>query len=140
MDTMKFKDNTEMEIIGALKDATDGLEIKIAVEPGRTMDTIVETFTDPEKTAVMRRYDGPQVLEGYSGYTIMQSATYQPDVTMSIDYEQTDPTTASGFVEEKVNLCTVMMRKVPAISVVARQTDQNIANIDYIAMETGVDL
>lgn len=140
MDTMKFKDETSMEIISALKDATDGLEIKIAVEPERKMDTIVETFSDPEKTAVMRRYDGLQVLEGYSGYTIMQSATYQPDVTMSIDYEQTDPDTASGFAEEKVNLCTVIMRKAPAITTVARQTDQNTANIDYIAMETGVDL
>ena len=112
----------------------------MGINEENTLDSVVETFSDQTKTAVMRYYVGVDLMEGYAGYTKLQGAVYQPDVTVGIDYTQTDPTTESGFVETKVNLLTVTMQKASAISLVARQTDQNTANIDYIAMETGVDL
>ena len=36
--------------------------------------------------------------------------------------------------------CIVTMKKVPMIVSVANQTAQNTANIDYMAMETGIEL
>lgn len=139
MRKIRFADNTEINISDVAKTDRE-VSVKVEINEENTLDSVVETFSDQTKTAVMRYYVGDDLMDGYAGYTKMQNAVYQPNVTTSIDYEQTYPTTESGFAETKVNLLTVTMQKASAISIVSQQTDQNTANIDYIAMETGVDL
>ena len=58
----------------------------------------------------------------------------------STDYATEDPETESGFKEETTDRCIVTMRKVSMLVSVAGQTAQNTANIDYLAMEAGIEL
>ena len=88
----------------------------------------------------MRYYADVDLIRGYSGYTNLQNVVFTPNVTSAIDYEIEDEATASGFAETLVDRCVVTMRKVSALTAVANQTAQNKADIDFIAMETGVEL
>ena len=57
-----------------------------------------------------------------------------------MDYTTPDESTESGFEEVKADVLTITLSKLPEIVVVADQTEQNRADIDYIAMETGVNV
>ena len=59
---------------------------------------------------------------------------------LSVDYTTPDESTESGFEEVKADVLTITLSKLPEIVVVADQTEQNRADIDYIAMETGVNV
>lgn len=48
---------------------------------------------------------------GYAGFKKFAGLEYTPDVIASINYEQEDATTESGFVESHVAVCTVHMEK-----------------------------
>ena len=49
---------------------------------------------------------------GYAGFKKFAGLEYKPDVIASINYEQEDATTKSGFVESHVDVCTVHIEKV----------------------------
>ena len=76
----------------------------------------------------------------YAKFDQLQSYIKRMDQVLSVDYTTPDETTDSGFAETKADVLTITLAKLPKIVAVASQTDQNTADIDYIAMETGVNV
>ena len=136
MNKLRFSDNTEMEVFG-VSCAGNILQIKV---PGTGLDTLVSTFKDHSKLSPLRYFEDNALLRGYAGYTKFGSMEYTPTVLQEIDYAIEDVTTESGFREVHADIVTVVLEKVPAVSLVAAKTEKNTADIDYLAMETGVEL
>ena len=76
----------------------------------------------------------------YARFDQLQSYVKRMSQVLAVDYTIEDETTDSGFAETKADVLTVTLAKLPKIVDVANQTDQNTADIDYIAMETGVNV
>lgn len=136
MNKLRFSDNTEMEVFG-VSCAGNILKIKV---PGEGLDTLVSIFKDQTKLSPLRYFEDNALLRGYAGYTKFGSMEYTPNVLQEIDYAIEDVTTESGFREVHADIVTVVLEKVPAVSLVAAKTEKNTADIDYLAMETGVEL
>lgn len=136
MNKLRFSDNSEMEVFG-VSCAGNILQIKV---PGTGLDTLVSTFKDQSKLSPLRYFEDNALLRGYAGYTKFGSMEYTPNVLQEIDYAIEDVTTESGFREVHADIVTVVLEKVPAVSLVAAKTEKNTADIDYLAMETGVEL
>lgn len=136
MNKIIFSDNTEIQISDIIKSG-DILTITIDTSDA---NSVIEKFRNKSATDVMRYYAESDLIQGYAGYTNLQNVKFEPDVVTNVNYNTTDPTTESGFVEETMDRCIVTMKKVPMIVSVANQTAQNTANIDYMAMETGIEL
>lgn len=136
MNKIVFSDNTEIQITEATQ-AKDILSITIDTS---NVNALSEKFRDKALTKVMRYYSGIDLIRGYSGYTNLKSISYTPGVTVSVDYSVEDPATESGFAEETVDRCVVTMERASMLASVAGQTAQNTANIDYLAMEAGLEL
>lgn len=136
MNKIIFADNTEMQIADV---ASGGDTLTVTVDTSDA-NAVISKFRSKAATSVMRYYAGTDLIRGYAGYTKLQSVEFDPDVVVSVDYAETDQTTESGFAEETTDRCIVTMKKVPMLASVANQTAQNTANIDYLAMETGVEL
>ena len=136
MNKIIFSDNTEMQIADV---TSDGDTLTVTVDTSDA-NSVIEKFQDKTATSVIRYYSGIDLIRGYAGYTKMQDVKFEPNVVTSVDYTTTDQTTESGFAEETTDRCIVTMKKIPMIASVANQTAQNTANIDYLAMETGIEL
>lgn len=136
MEKIVFSDNTEIQISG-ITQAKDVLTITIDTS---NMDFVISKFRDKSITDIMRYYAGTDLIRGYSGFTNLQSVLFNPDVIISIDYEKIDKTTKSGFSESVSDRCIIKMVKIPLIVSVSNQTAINTANIDYLSMETGIEL
>lgn len=136
MNKLRFSDNTEMEVFGV---SCAGSILKIKV-PGTDLDNLVAAFKDASKLSPLRYFEDDALLRGYAGYTKFGSMEYAPDVLEEIDYAIEDVTTESGFREVRADIVTVVLEKVPAVTLVAAKTEKNTADIDYLAMETGVEL
>lgn len=137
MNKIRFANDTEMEVSGVTQ-AGDTLRIEV-----RTADVnaVIGSFRDNlVATSRMRYYVGTDLLRGYTGYTKLTGVEFFPDVVTGIDYETEDETTESGFAEVKVDEVTVIMRRVDKITQVAAAAEQLAANLDYVAMETGIEL
>lgn len=136
MNKIIFSDNTEIKI----SDVTQsGGTLTVTIDTN-DVNSVIEKFTDKDATSVMRYYADTDLIRGYSGFTNLQNVVFTPNVTEDINYEVEDKSTESGFVEQIVDRCVVTMRKASMLSAVANQTAQNTANIDYLAMETGIEL
>lgn len=136
MNKIVFSNNTEIQI-SDIAQSGDALTVTVDTPD---VNSVIEKFRDKSKTSVMRYYSGVDLIRGYAGYTKLQDIKFSPDVVTSIDYTTEDPETESGFVEETTDKCIVTMRKVSMLVSVAGQTAQNTANIDYLAMEAGIEL
>ena len=136
MNKIVFSDNTEMQIAD-VTNGGDTLTITIATSDA---NSVISKFRNKTATSIMRYYSGIDLIRGYAGFTKMQDVRFEPDVVTSVNYAQTDQTTESGFAEETTDRCVVTMKKVSMVASVANQTAQNTANIDYIAMESGIEL
>lgn len=136
MNKIIFADNTEIQI-SDISNQNDMLSITVYTS---NVDSVIEKFRDKSATSVMRYYAETDLIRGYAGFTKMQNVSFEPDVVVNVNYAVTDPTTESGFVENFTDRCIVTMKKVSMIATVAGQTAQNTSNIDYIAMETGIEL
>lgn len=136
MNKLRFADNTEMEVIG-VTNAGNILKIRV---PGAGLDTLVTAFKDTSKLSPLRYFEDNVLLRGYAGYTKFGSMEYTPDVLQEIDYATEDVTTESGFREVHADIVTVTLEKIPVVNLVAAKTEKNTADIDYLAMETGVEL
>lgn len=136
MNKIVFSDGSEMEIATASQSGNI-LTVEIDTDDA---NSVIQKFRDKSATAVMRYYSGIDLIRGYSGFTVLEFVKFLPEVLVNIDYEQTDEYTESGFRENRVDRCIVTMNKKSILSSVANQTAQNTANIDYLAMETGVEL
>ena len=107
MKKIVFKSGKELEIDGITQ---SGKSLQISIKSS-DVKSIIGTFSDPENTAVMRYYVGTDLMCGYAGFKKFAGLEYTPDVIASINYEQEDATTESGFVESHVAVCTVRDRK-----------------------------
>lgn len=136
MNKIIFSDNTEIQISNVTQ-SSDTLTVTIDTSDA---NSVIEKFRDKAATSVMRYYADTDLLRGYSGFTKLCSITFNPNIVVDIDYELEDSCTESGFVEHTTDRCIVTMKKVSMLASVAGQTAQNTANIDYLAMETGVEL
>ena len=136
MNKIVFNDSTEIEIANVVQSG-DSLTVEIDTED---VNSVIKKFSDKNITSVMRYYAGIDLIRGYAGFTKMKSVEFTPDVVTEIDYSVTDQATESGFVEKTTSKCTVTMKKVSLITSIASQTAQNAANIDYLSMETGIEI
>lgn len=107
MKKIVFKSGKELEIDGI---AQSGKSLQISIKSSDVRN-IIDTFSDSGNTAVMRYYVGTDLMCGYAGFRKFAGLEYTPDVIASINYEQEDSTTESGFVESHVAVCTVHMEK-----------------------------
>lgn len=137
MNKIRFANDTEMEVSGATQ-AGNTLRIETNTAD---VNAVVASFRDNlAATSRMRYYVGTDLLRGYTGYTLLAGVEFTPDVVSGIDYEMEDETTESGFAEIKVDKVTVIMRRVDKVTQVAAAAEQLAANLDYVAMETGIEL
>lgn len=137
MNKIRFANDTEMEVSGVTQ-AGDTLRIEVKTAD---VNAVIGSFRDNlAATSRMRYYVGTDLLRGYTGYTLLAGVEFFPDVVTGIDYETEDETTESGFAEVKVDEVTVIMRRVDKVTQVAAAAEQLAANLDYVAMETGVEI
>lgn len=136
MNKLRFADNTEMEVLG-VSNAGNILRVRV---PGTGLDNLITNFKDAAKLTPLRYFEDDVLLRGYAGYTKFGGLEYTPDVLQEVDYAVEDVTTESGFREIRSDIVTVTLEKVPAVAIVAARTEKNTADIDYLAMETGVEL
>lgn len=120
MKKIVFKSGKELEIDGITQ---SGKFLQIFIKSS-DVKSIIDTFSNSENTAVMRYYVGTDLICGYAGFKKFVSLKYTPDVIASINYEQEDATTESGFVESHVAVCTVHMEKVEEAGLPEGLTDK----------------
>lgn len=136
MKKIRFVDQTELEIYN-ITQSGDTLVIDILNGNATTLE---EIFKDSDNLAVIQYYVDADMMCAYAKFDQLQSYTKRMDQVLSVDYMTPDETTDSGFEEVTADIFTVTLAKLPKIVVVADQTEQNRADIDYIAMETGVSV
>ena len=136
MKKIRFTDKTELEIYNI---SCSGNTLTVEILNGNSSD--LETlFKDSDNLAVLQYYVGTELVKGYSGYTQLQKYEKRMNQTISTDYNTPDSSTESGFAEEKADISVITLIKPEKIEAVADKTEQNAADIAYLAMESGVDL
>lgn len=136
MKKIRLVDQTEIEIYN-ITQSGDTLQIDILNGDATALE---ETFKDADNLSVIQYYIEEDLMIAYARFDQLQSYTKRMGQVIAVDYTIEDETTDSGFAETKADVLTVTLAKLPKIVDVANQTDQNTADIDYIAMETGVNV
>lgn len=137
MHKIRFANDKEMEVSGVTQ-AGDTLKIEIETAD---VNSVAASFRDnAAATSRIKYYVGSDLLRGYAGYTKMTGIEFTPDVVTNVDYETEDATTESGFAEVKVDKVSVTMQRVDKVTRIAAAAEQLAANLDYVAMETGIEL
>ena len=91
MKKIVFKSGKELEIDG-ISQSGNSLNISVL---SKDVASIIETFSNPDNTAVMRYYVGIDLMCGYAGFKKIARLEYTPNIVSSIDYTQEDETTES---------------------------------------------
>lgn len=136
MKKIRLVDQTEIEIYN-ITQSGDTLQIDILNGDATALE---ETFKDADNLSVIQYYVEEDLMIAYARFDQLQSYVKRMFQVLAVDYTIEDETTDSGFAETKADVLTVTLAKLPKIVDVANQTDQNTADIDYIAMETGVNV
>lgn len=136
MKKIRLVDQTEIEIYN-ITQSGDTLQIDILNGNATALE---ETFKDADNLSVIQYYVEEDLMIAYARFDQLQSYVKRMSQVLAVDYTIEDETTDSGFAETKADVLTVTLAKLPKIVDVANQTDQNTADIDYIAMETGVNV
>lgn len=136
MKKIRLVDQTEIEIYN-ITQSGDTLQIDILNGDATALE---ETFKDADNLSVIQYYVEEDLMIAYARFNQLQSYVKRMSQVLAVDYTIEDETTDSGFAETKADVLTVTLAKLPKIVDVANQTDQNTADIDYIAMETGVNV
>lgn len=136
MKKIRLVDQTEIEIYN-ITQSGDTLQIDILNGDATALE---EIFKDADNLSVIQYYVGEDLMIAYARFDQLQSYTKKMSQVLAVDYTIEDETTDSGFAETKADVLTVTLAKLPKIEAVEDQTEQNRADIDYIAMETGVNV
>ena len=136
MKKIRLVDQTEIEIYN-ITQSGDTLQIDILNGDATALE---ETFKDADNLSVIQYYVEEDLMIAYARFDQLQSYVKRMSQVLAVDHTIEDETTDSGFAETKADVLTVTLAKLPKIVDVANQTDQNTADIDYIAMETGVNV
>lgn len=136
MKKIVFKSGKELEIDGITQ---SGNSLQISIKSS-DVKSIIDTFSNSDNTAVMRYYVGIDLMCGYAGFKNFTRLEYTPDIVESINYEQEDVSTESGFVESHVDVCTVHMEKVETAELPEGLTDK-VAKLenDVSSITSGID-
>lgn len=136
MKKIVFKSGKELEI-DEISQSGNSLHISVL---SKDVASIIETFLNPDNTAVMRYYVGIDLMCGYAGFKNFVRLEYTPNIVSSIDYTQEDETTESGFAETHVDVCTVHMEKVETAELPEGLTDK-VAKLenDVSSITSGID-
>ncbi len=136
MKKIRLVDQTEIEIYN-ITQSGDTLQIDILNGDATALE---ETFKDADNLSVIQYYIEEDLMIAYARFDQLQSYTKRMGQVLAVDYTIEDETTDSGFAETKADVLTVTLAKLPKIESVEDQTEQCRADIDYIAMETGVNV
>ena len=136
MKKIRLVDQTEIEIYN-ITQSGDTLQIDILNGDATALE---ETFKDADNLSVIQYYVEEDMMIAYARFDQLQSYTKRMGQVLAVDYTVEDETTDSGFAETKADVLTVTLAKLPKIESVEDQTEQCRADIDYIAMETGVNV
>ncbi len=136
MKKIRLLDQTELEVYN-ISDAGNTLSIDMLNADSSAMEAV---FSNADNLAIIQYFVGSDLIKGYAGYTEIQRYQKNMGQVISIDYATPDSSTKSGFAEEVADIFTVILIKPEKIESVEAQTEQNRADIDYIAMETGVEV
>lgn len=136
MKKIRLKDSTELEIYN-ITDSGSILRIDVL---NAVPTTIEQVFRNRDNLSTIRYFVETDLIKGYSGFTNLQEYTNKMSQLISVDYSALDNSTESGFVETRANIFTVTLKRVSELDRVEGQAEQNRADIDYIAMETGVNV
>lgn len=136
MKKIRLVDQTEIEIYN-ITQSGDTLQIDILNGDATALE---ETFKDADNLSVIQYYVEEDLMIAYARFDQLQSYTKRMGQVLAVDYTIEDETTDSGFAETKADVLTVTLAKLPKIEAVEDQTEQCRADIDYIAMETGVNV
>ena len=124
MEKIKFNNGTSLELhdisststqltFSVLDDVRNGLEEICKNEESTEVIKMISVNDSGDETT----------LKGYAGYTNLVSMKTEYGVVTKTDYETTDSTTASGFVEEKHDITTVVLQKPSQVETVASEID-----------------
>ena len=136
MKKIRLVDQTEIEIYN-ITQSGDTLQIDILNGDATALE---ETFKDADNLSVIQYYVEEDLMIAYARFDQLQSYTKRMGQVLAVDYTIEDETTDSGFAETKADVLTVTLAKLPKIESVEDQTEHCRADIDYIAMETGVNV
>lgn len=136
MKKIRLVDQTEIEIYN-ITQSGDTLQIDILNGDATALE---EIFKDADNLSVIQYYVGEDLMIAYARFDQLQSYAKKMNQVLAVDYTIEDETTDSGFAETKADVLTVTLAKLPKIESVEDQTEQCRADIDYIAMETGVNV
>lgn len=136
MKKIRLVDQTEIEIYN-ITQSGDTLQIDILNGDATALE---ETFKDADNLSVIQYYVEEDLMIAYARFDQLQSYTKRMGQVLAVDYTIEDETTDSGFAETKADVLTVTLAKLPKIESVEDETEQCRADIDYIAMETGVNV
>lgn len=136
MKKIRLVDQTEIEIYN-ITQSGDTLQIDILNGDATALE---EIFKDADNLSVIKYYVGEDLMIAYARFDQLQSYAKKMNQVLAVDYTIEDETTDSGFAETKADVLTVTLAKLPKIESVEDQTEQCRADIDYIAMETGVNV
>lgn len=136
MKRIRLTNQTEIEVYD-ISDTKESLTISFLNADSNNMEAV---FSSAENLAIIQYFVGTDLMKGYAGFTKLQRCEKQMGVTIRIDYTTPDSSTESGFAETTVDILTITLIRPSRIVEVAAETAQNTADIDYIAMETGVSV
>ena len=113
MDKIKFNNGTKLPLHN-ISSTSEQLTFSVLDNVRNGLEDICK---DTDNVSVIQYIDvndetlDEEILKGYAGYTNLVSMKTEYGVITNIDYEATDETTASGFVEEAHDITTVVLRK-----------------------------
>lgn len=136
MKKIRLLDQTELEVYN-ISDAGNTLSIDMLNVDSSAMEAV---FSNSDNLSIIQYFVGSDLIKGYAGYTGLQRYQKNMGQTISIDYATPDSATESGFAEETADIFTVILIKPEKIEAVEALAEQNRADLDYIAMETGVEV
>lgn len=136
MKKIRFNDLSELEIYD-ITESGDILTIDILNAAAGDMETL---FSARDNLSAIQYFVGTDLIRGYAGYTELREYGKKMGQTISTDYSTPDAATRSGFAETVADILTVTLTRPSEVRTIASRAAQNRADIDYIAMETGVEV
>lgn len=108
------------------------------------MNSMKEFLQNSSNTSIIKMIDfnedtqDEKVIKGYAGYTTLASMKTEFGVITNIDYENTDDTTDSGFIEEYHDITTIILGKsnktesdIAALKESQAEQDESIAELMF---------
>ena len=140
MDKIKFNDGTKLPLHN-ISSTSEQLTFSVLDDVRNGLEDICKDTDNVSVIQYINVNDETQdeeILKGYAGYTNLVSMKTEYGVITNIDYETTDDTTESGFVEETHDITSVALRKPTQIKSAIEdlqksqaEQDENIAELMF---------